>query len=52
MSTPLTVTSTLGSKPPSVSLTSPTSGTQRSVSMVGHAQALQLMFLLPIILDE
>ena len=36
MSTPTTVTSTLGSTPPVVKLTSPTSGTQRSVSMIGY----------------
>ncbi len=36
MSRPVTVTSTLGSSPPIVKLTSPLSGTQRSVSMVGY----------------
>ena len=40
MSTPITVRSTLGSTPPEINITSPISGTQRSVTQVGyHAKA-------------
>ena len=45
MSTPVSLTSTFGTSPPTVRMTSPQSGTQRSVTMVGeHAsgQAIQI----------
>jgi hypothetical protein len=46
MSSPITLTSTFGSSPPEVRMTSPSSGTQRSVTMIGeHAsgQAINII---------
>ena len=61
MSSPVSLTATFGNSPPTVKMTSPLSGTQRSVSMVGeHASgdAIQILritqmeLLLPVILEE
>ena len=41
MSSPISLTSTVGTRPPHINLTSPQSGVQRSVSLVGeHAQGI------------